>query len=67
MRVFWGIVLAAGLGLAACSQGPMTPPGPEAGMVSGGSAGASGSGYCEVPPADPDELDRWNQICMPDR
>jgi hypothetical protein len=61
MNVTWGLLLAGALALAACADtGTATAPAPE-------SAGAAGPGYCDSPPADPDALENWNQLCMPDR
>jgi hypothetical protein len=56
-------LLAAGLlALAACADNTATTPAP-----TGGSAGAEGIGYCDSPPSNPDELEDWNQLCMPER
>lgn len=58
MTMLW---LAAGLAVAACAQGSD----PEM-MASGGAAGDQGPGYCETPPSDPTQQERWNELCFPD-
>jgi len=58
----WAALLAAGLVLAACNQGP-----DPAALPSAGPAGEQGPGYCDAPPADPDALEQWNELCLPDR
>jgi hypothetical protein len=56
------LAAAAALTLAACNAtyNPDT-------IASGGSAGSSGPEYCETVPADPTELQRWNEVCAPER
>jgi hypothetical protein len=53
----------AALALAACAGNDMSSPYPSG----GGSAGAEGPGYCDSPPADVDDMENWEQQCMPDR
>lgn len=65
MKTIFG-PLSAGtfaLFLGACGD---TGPDPE-GVASGGAAADAGPGYCETVPADPDEMNRWNSLCSPDR
>jgi len=57
------LLALAALALAACAGDDMGTPFPSG----GGSAGAEGPGYCDSPPADPDELETWEQQCMPER
>lgn len=56
-----GLAVMTALGLAACNQASDPTP-----IDSGGSAGLSGPGYCDSPPADPGDLERWNNLCDPD-
>ncbi|WP_299134961.1 hypothetical protein [uncultured Amaricoccus sp.] len=58
-----GLAFAA-LCLAACANPPAPDPNDTA---SGGSAGAQGPGYCDAPPADMTQMDRWNELCSPGR
>ena len=53
-------VLLAGsaFALLACQDTTGTAPVP-----SGGSAGAMGESYCEVPPSNPDDMANWNKLC----
>ena len=61
MNAISGLLVAGALALAACADtGTTTPLEPE-------SAGAAGPGYCDTPPANPDALENWNQLCMPNR
>ncbi len=62
MKTTLGFLLASVLALAACSNTTDMAPAP-----SGGSAGAEGPGYCDSPPANPDDLSDWNQLCSPQR
>jgi hypothetical protein len=58
-----GLLALAALAMAACADtgtGTVYPSG-------GGSAGAEGEGYCDSPPADIDDMETWEQQCMPDR
>lgn len=60
------LAVLAGLALlllAACQDGAGTGIAPSG----GGSAGASGGAYCDSPPSNPDDLDQWQQMCMPGR
>lgn len=50
--------------LAACN----TPGGGSSDMeASGGATGDLGTDYCETVPTDATEMERWNNLCMPDR
>lgn len=61
MKPYLGISLVASLFiLAACDSGRAPDP-------SGGAAGDMGPGYCDAPPAQADQLEHWNQTCMPAR
>lgn len=60
-RATWGVAAAAALGLTACTQTDDPTP-----IDSGGSAGESGPGYCDSPPADPAAQERWENLCFPD-
>jgi hypothetical protein len=62
--IYTPLAASAGLLLLAACNNP-TPPGYDA--VPGDSAGSAGPGYCESVPADPDEIEQWNQLCSPDR
>jgi len=57
------LLALAALAVAACAGNDMATPFP----TGGGSVGAEGPGYCDSPPADPAELEAWEQQCMPDR
>ena len=60
------ILALATLGLAACH--PATAPVTNAATgvaPSGGTAGAMGEAYCETPPANPDDMTQWTELCQP--
>ncbi len=50
-------LLAVLLLASACQP---TPPAP-----SGGAAGDMPAGYCDSPPANPEDLANWNELCAP--
>jgi hypothetical protein len=55
------LAAASALALAACTDTPTTAtPLPT-------SAAAAGPEFCETVPSDPDAIERWNELCMPDR
>jgi len=56
------LLALAALAIAACAGNDMSSPYP-----TGGSVGAEGPGYCDSPPADVNEMDNWEQQCMPER
>jgi hypothetical protein len=57
-----GLLAFATLAMAACADGGTGTVSP-----SGGSAGAEGIGYCDSPPAEVEEMEAWEERCMPDR
>ena len=58
------LIAVAALALAACAQGnDQTSPYPSG----GGSVGAEGEGYCDSPPANIDDMETWENQCMPDQ
>ena len=62
MKAIQALLVASLLALVACAENTAMAPAP-----SGGSAGAEGAGYCDSPPSNPDDLEDWNQLCMPER
>jgi len=62
MKAIEALLVTSLLALAACADNTATTPAP-----TGGSAGAEGIGYCDSPPSNPDDLEDWNQLCMPKR
>ena len=50
------------LALAGCAN--PKPPDPNE-IGSGGAAATAGPGYCEKPPADMTQMDKWNELCDP--
>jgi hypothetical protein len=59
MKTTCGLLAASALVLAACGTTTNT----EATLPE--SAGSAGPGYCETVPTDPDDLQRWNELCAP--
>lgn len=55
------LLTGGALVLLACQDTTGTAPVP-----SGGSAGAMGESYCEVPPSDPDDMANWERLCDED-
>jgi hypothetical protein len=63
MKITHGLLATAGaLALAACQTGapPAQGPQPE-------SLGAAGPGYCESAPLNSEDVQRWNELCLPNR
>ena len=61
MKTSYGLLVASLLTLGACTPATSVPD------TSGGSAASAGPGYCESPPTDMTQMNRWNELCMPDR
>lgn len=60
MKLIYGLLGASVLVLSACdTPGNLNP--------TGGSAGEMGPGYCDSPPTDMEQMNHWNQLCMPDK
>ena len=62
MKAIQALLFTSLLALVACADNTATTAAP-----SGGSAGAEGIGYCNSPPSNPDDLEDWNELCMPNR
>jgi hypothetical protein len=56
--------LLAGALLAALSACDGTAP-TTGGVAEPDSAASAGPSYCETVPSDPDEMNRWNELCSP--
>jgi hypothetical protein len=63
MTIRLTLLAFAALAIAACADNDTTSPFPSG----GGSAGAEGPGYCDSPPTDIEDMETWEQQCMPDR